>query len=209
MNKINRLFISIILSLLTLSCTKNNLVDTGMAISHEDITMSNYFNTDSYNWDSLKVMINHADLQNIFDGTSKYGKNITFFGITNHSIRRYLYQNDYNRVIDIPKDKCREFILSSILDEKITLEQFTPGKASSDPNKLIGEGGKIHTTLSGKKLWIYTYRIPYNGVPNTGPVKIYIVSSETNKTTKIASSNIATSTGIVHSLEYNFTLGDF
>ncbi len=209
MKNFNKILISIIFSLVIFSCTKDNLIDTGKANGNVNATMLGYFDRDTYNWDSLKVMIRHTNMEKIFDGTSEYGKDITFFGITNHSIRRYLLQYGYNRVTDIPQDECRNFILSSILNEKITLEQFIPGKKSSDPYNIIGEGGKKYKTLSGKELWIYTYRDHYNGVPNSGPLKIYIVSETTSKTTKVASCNINTLTGIVHSLDYNFTPGDF
>lgn len=75
------------------SCTDYNLIDTGVANGDHQTTMWEYFKTDPYNWDSLRVMAERADLVSVFQGTSSYGKDITFFGITNHSIRRYLYAN--------------------------------------------------------------------------------------------------------------------
>lgn len=85
----------VLLTMASIGCTDYNLVDTGEANGNHQTTMWEYFKGDSYNWDSLVVMADYAGLKPIFDGTSKYGKQITFFGITNHSIRRYLLQNSY------------------------------------------------------------------------------------------------------------------
>lgn len=51
--------------------------------------MWEYFHTDSYNWDSTIIMIEHAGLKSLFDGTGEY-EQITFFGLTNLSILRYM-----------------------------------------------------------------------------------------------------------------------
>ncbi len=180
--------------------------------------MWGYFQTDAYNWDSLMVMVRHADasagsedmkLQELFEGKTQYGKDITFLGITNHSIRRYLLQNEIDKVADIPAEDCRNFILSSVLDEWIDLDGFLPGKPSTDFNNVIGTGGKEYVTLSGKPLWIYTFSGAYEGVPGAGPTQIFIVSKDSSKKTVVASCNIITQTGIVHSLSYDFTLNDF
>ena len=91
-------------------CTQYNFDDTGLANGKHDMTMWEYFKRDSYNWDSLCVMTERAGLVSLFQGTSQYGKNITFFGPTNNSIRRYLYDNNLERVSDIPVADCKKFI---------------------------------------------------------------------------------------------------
>lgn len=192
-------------------CTKYDFIDTGIANGNHQNTMWEYFDKDPYNWDSLQVMAAHAGVRDIFEGTSEHGKDITFLGITNHSIRRYLLRNQdtYKQITDIPKEECKEIILSSILKGRIERDGFPPGKPSTSADDVIGSGGKMYTTLSGKQLWIYTYKEPYNGVPNTGAVRIYIVSPDTARKTEVASSNIMTLTGVVHSLSYGFTIKDF
>lgn len=210
MKNILYLFVAVIAMACTTSCTKYDFVETGTANGIHNTTMWEYFKTDSYDWDSLMVMAQHAGLQDVFEGTSKYGKNLTFLGITNHSIRRYILDNGYNRVTDIPVEDCRRFILNSILDERIDMDSFLPGTASTDQSvSIIGTGGKKYTALSGKILWIYTFNDPYGGVPGAGPKRIHIVSEDAQKSTTVASSNIMTETGIVHSLEYSFNLTDF
>ena len=199
----------VLLMMTSIGCTDYNLVDTGEANGNHQTTMWEYFKGDSYNWDSLRVMAEYADLKTIFDGTSKYGTQITFFGITNHSIRRYLLQNDLSRVTDIPKEDCRRMILDCVLNQRIMLDEFTPGRPSGNPDRVIGTGGKTYEMLSGKKLWIYSFRTSYNGVPEAGPLNIFLVSPDSQKSTRVASSNIQTLTGVVHSLDYSFTLNDF
>ena len=191
------------------SCTEYNLIDTGEANGNHNTTMWEYFKGDPYNWDSLRVMEVHADLVPLFQGTSSYGKDITFFGITNHSIRRYLLKNDLKQVTDIPKAQCRDFILDCVLKKRLLLDEFTAGHASTNASEVIGTGGETFDMASGKKLWIYTFRSSYNGVPEMGPKQIHLLSPITTKSTVVASSNIQTLTGVVHSLDYNFTLSDF
>ena len=98
MKKIFLLIVVVVATLgFTTSCTKYNFADTGTSVGYHDCTMWDYFKQDSYNWDSLVIMAEHAGLQEIFMGTSSYGKNLTVFGMTNHSIRRYLLQNGYEQ----------------------------------------------------------------------------------------------------------------
>jgi fasciclin domain protein len=62
---------------------------------------------------------------------------------------------------------------------------------------------------SGKQLWIYSFRTAFNSVPGTGPEQLFLVSASTQVTSFVASHNIRTQTGIVHSLQYNFRPTDF
>ena len=132
------------------SCTEYNLIDTGEANGNHNTTMWEYFKGDPYNWDSLRVMAVHADLVPLFQGTSSYGKDITFFGITNHSIRRYLLKNDLKQVTDIPKNQCRDFILDCVLKKRLLLDEFTAGHASTNASEVIGTGGETFDMASGK-----------------------------------------------------------
>ena len=209
MKRIIYLAFALLLMLGAQSCTEYNLIDTGEANGNHNTTMWEYFKGDPYNWDSLRVMAIHADLVPLFQGTSSYGKDITFFGITNHSIRRYLLKNDLKQVTDIPKAQCRDFILDCVLKKRLLLDEFTAGHASTNASEVIGTGGETFDMASGKKLWIYTFRSSYNGVPEMGPKQIHLLSPTTTKSTVVASSNIQTLTGVVHSLDYNFTLSDF
>ena len=89
------------------------------------------------------------------------------------------------------------------------LDDFKEGVKSSDASTPIGKGGETVEMASGKQLWIYTFRESYNSVPGAGPLRIHLVSPTTTKTSDVASCNIETNTGVVHSLVYDFNLTDF
>lgn len=192
------------------SCTQYNFDDTGLANGKHETTMWDYFKGDKYNWQLLCEMTERAGLVPLFQGTSRYGKDFTFFGPTSHSIRRYLLDNGMETVADMPVADCRTFILNCVLPgRRVMLDDFKEGVKSSDPSTPIGKGGEQVQMASGKRLWIYTFREAYNNVPGKGPLRIHLVSPATTQTTDVASCNIETLTGVVHSLDYNFKLTDF
>ena len=192
------------------SCTQYNFDDTGLANGKRETTMWDYFKGDKYNWELLCEMTERAGLVPLFQGTSRYGKDFTFFGPTSHSIRRYLLDNGMETVADMPVADCRTFILNCVLPgRRVMLDDFKEGVKSSDPSTPIGKGGEQVQMASGKRLWIYTFREAYNNVPGKGPLRIHLVSPATTQTTDVASCNIETLTGVVHSLDYNFKLTDF
>ena len=192
------------------SCTQYNFDDTGLANGKHETTMWDYFKGDKYNWKLLCEMAERAGLVPLFQGTSRYGKDFTFFGPTSHSIRRYLLDNGMETVADMPVADCRTFILNCVLPgRRVMLDDFKEGVKSSDPSTPIGKGGEQVQMASGKRLWIYTFREAYNNVPGKGPLRIHLVSPATTQTTDVASCNIETLTGVVHSLDYNFKLTDF
>lgn len=105
--------VALSLAILSLgSCTQYNFDDTGVANGKHETTMWDYFKGDKYNWQLLCEMAERADLVSVFQGTSQYGKNFTFFGPTSNSIRRYLYANGMDKVSDIPVADCKKFIFN-------------------------------------------------------------------------------------------------
>ena len=208
-------------------CTKYDFVETGRANGNHNTTMWEYFKSDPYNWSLLVRLSSRIGLQDVFEGKSSYGKEITFLGITNHSIRRYLlkkYAEAHSEeeaqsltpeqtealADDLDANEAKAFILSSIIPKRaITLEEFKLGSFIEQNGVQERTGGENYTMASGKVLWLYTFKDAYAGVPGAGRLHLYIVSSDTKKKSEIASHNIRTTTGIVHSLQYSFTLGDF
>lgn len=205
MKQIYRPLLLVLMLLLGVGCTKYNLIDTGLSVGKHDCSMYDYFKKQPYDWSLTLQMIDRAGLQDLFMGKSTT-KQITFLGITNHSIRRYLLQNELASVQEMSVEECRAFILNSVIPQRFMLEEVAVGRKT---NKIPGEGGQTMKTMSGTTLWIYTFRDPYNGVPNAGPISIYVGSPKTQKTVKVASSDIQTETGVVHALDYNFNLNDF
>ena len=209
MKRIKFLAAACLLTLISVSCTQYNFEDTGEANGNHNCTMWEYFSKDAYNWKLLQEMITRAGLEDVFKGTSSYGKDITYFGATSNSIRAYLFENGMKTVDEIPVDDCKAFVLNGLLTKRKLLDDFKEGRKSSDPNVTIGTGGETFEMASGKQFWVYTFRDTYSGVPGAGPKRIYVTSLDTSKESTVASSNIQTLTGVVHSMDYDFRLRDF
>ena len=110
---------------------------------------------------------------------------------------------------EISVDSCRQIVLSHVIpNENLLLENFVRGVKSTS-GKAIGTGGKIYTMASGTKLWMYTFASTFGGVAGAGPLTLHVVSPTTQIERVIASHNVRTKTGTVHSLQYNFTLFEF
>ena len=225
--------LAVVCLLLLSACTKYNFVDTGLAQAEYPGTMWAYFEAHPYDWSMTVRLAKRIGLQSTFEGTSTYGKQITCFGITNHSWRRYLLKAYADKIEEgggdgqaaanalteeqvlglldqLDESTAKTFILNGILpNQALPLEGFVSGRASTDQNNPIGTGGKTYTMASGKELWIYSFRTAFNGVPGTGPEQLFLVSSSTAITSYVASHNIRTTTGIIHALQYNFRPTDF
>lgn len=51
------------------SCTKYNYIDGGVASGVHDCSMWEYFEQQTVDWDSTRIMIEHAGMKSIFDGS--------------------------------------------------------------------------------------------------------------------------------------------
>ena len=64
------------------------------------------------------------------------------------------------------------------------------------------------TTAGGVILLGYREKSEYGGVADAGAVTLYLFSKNADTQIPLASPDIETLTGVVHSLNYNYTLGD-
>lgn len=218
-----------ILFLLTSCNTKYNIIDTGLVNGKFDGNMYEYLQSNSYDWDSTRLMIEKADLVDLFEGKRTGYEQITFFGPTNHSIRRYMLDNGITSIAEMDRDFCYEMIMKCIVKGKHMRDDIPSGKpavnGASDDNwnssdedegesggvndKYQGTGGVVFTGEMNNRFWIYSFQESYNHVAGVGAIVLYIVSLETGGTKiDVASTNIEPTNGVVHSLHYNFTLGD-
>lgn len=219
---------AVVLSLATTfalgSCTKYNLIETGLSNGVHETSMNGYFSTDPYNWEETQKLIKKAGLESYFTSTATGSTGITFLGVTDLSIIRYVAEQQVkeNEVAesegreakrieldDITQEDARKMLLNCIIPQRIMLKDVPRGRLTTTDGNTTRTGGMTATTLGGEKLWLYTFQEDFNNVPNSGPVSLYVVSEKTQKRVKIASSDIQTQTGIVHSLPYSFTLGEF
>ena len=178
--------------------------DSGLANGKHDCTMWEYFESQPGDWDSTMILIEHAGLKSIFDGSGEY-KQITFFGVTNLSIEQLLvktidddWEPIYNRVKDIPVDLCREMLLSHIIPGKIMKTGF------DYEVKGTLTGGTMVTTLSGVELRVYRTKSSYGGVPDIGAEGLRIHAPVSGNIASIASADIEVTNGVVHSLDYTY-----
>ena len=110
-------YVIIIMVLFALgSCETNyGTINTGLADGKFNGNMYEYFQANHYDWDSLVLMIDRAGLKDVFTGERAGFEKITFFGPTNLSILRWMIEQGYNAVREIPEATCRELILRHIV----------------------------------------------------------------------------------------------
>ena len=72
----------------------------------------------------------------------------------------------------------------------------------------VSGGMTMYGEDNKNEMWVYTEQLPYNGVIDVGAVIIKIRSMRTLVDIDIASCNIEPTTGVIHSLHPNYTLGE-
>ena len=203
----------VVMGLCFCSCTKYNYINGGTANGIHDCTMWEYFHTNSYDWDSTVVMIEHAGLKSLFDGTGEY-KQITFFGLTSNSILRYMLENNYERVTDIPVGKCQDIIQKLVAPKRIMLNDVPRGNRIQSgggiESAFVEYDGLVFDCIRGS-LFLWTQRMAYNDIEDTGEIALYIASRNQDGTRneRVASTDIQTTNGVVHSLNYDFRFRNF
>lgn len=205
--------LSILVVVCMVSCqTKYEMIDSGLAKGQFDGNMYEYFKSNSYNWDSLRIMIERADLVDLFEGKREGYEQITFWGPTNISIRRWMLEPAKpgdpakpKRLADMKPAECEKFVMAHVVKGKMMLDEIPRGDVT-----LAGDTGGIVITggNSANQIWAYTEQLPYQEIIGVGAVVIRLRSLRTSMEIEIASSNIEPTTGVVHSLHPNYTLGE-
>ncbi len=216
--KQKNILLGLLLSVLFIGCTKYNQIDTGIAQKKFPGNMYEYFQSDSYNWDSLLLMIEYTGVKDYFTGEKPGYEEITFFGPTNHSIRREIFRETKPNTttwVDEPiyksvkeyvdangVDFCKELILRHIVKGKYEVKDIPRGTGDDDAS------GIIFTSAFGSKFRVFSFREPFEKVPDAGAVVLYIRGGSGMSTSiDVASTDIEPTNGIVHSLAYGFTWG--
>lgn len=210
------------------SCTKHNYIDGGRANGVHDCSMWEYFKTDSYNWDSTMIMIEHAGLKPLFEGTGEF-KQITFLGITNNTIMRYMFDHNrqldedkqagvevddseyWHRVTDIPANKCTSLLKSLIVTKRMMLKDVPDGnrKLTDDRNDYVEIDGIVVPTMFSE-LFLWVVRGNYGGVEQAGHASLHIAKRlSTAQNWTVGSTDIQTNNGVVQAMGYEFLLRDF
>ena len=206
--KLNILIVLIIFAGAT-SCTKDNFYYSGISDGrHEGKNMLEYMQAHPYDWDSTRVMIHHAgdDMVKLFEGKDERHKEFTFFGMTNHSIRRYLLQHNLKQVSDLDAEWCRTILLKHLIDGKLYRKEIPAGEPGL--YETVGTGGTTLTTLAGTKIWTYVGVEEKNGVVQHASRPIYIRFEESGRLLQVVSGDIEPDNCLVHALDYRFTIGE-
>ena len=191
----------LLITIASLSACKviDDPVDTGICQSDKTKTMWEYFLSDTHgDWTIITEAIQYAGIKYIFDGSDSRYQQITFFGITDFSIKKFLYENQLQTIYDLTPEKCKTMLLSHIITEKRMKDSF------GFEVKGTNDGGTILTTLSGKQLRIYRITTPGKYGPESGPVLMAIHALESGFKADIASANIEVKNGVVHALAYTY-----
>ncbi len=70
-------------------------------------------------------------------------------------------------------------------------------------------GGTVITKMDNQTIRVFRRKTDYGNVADVGPVEMHVQSYAAAQYVMIASSNILTNTGVVHSLSYTYTFGKF
>ncbi|MFR4036569.1 MAG: fasciclin domain-containing protein [Butyricimonas faecalis] len=214
-------YIVIVVVLFTFgSCETNyGTINTGLANGKFDGSMYEYFQANHYDWDSLVLMIDRAGLKDVFTGERAGYEEITFFGPTNHTIRLWMYKSEqrwdselqqmvvikkaYNRVDEIPVEDCRRLVMEHVVKGIYMRDDIPEGTLAESGDR---EGGMTLTGVEGNSFWIFSFRGMYQGIAGQGAVSLKLIS-EIGQEIKVASSNLESDNGVVHSLHYDIRLG--
>lgn len=229
-NQINTLRGAILLLVICLcSCTKYNYIDGGIANGIHDCTMWEYFQKQSHDWDSTMIMIEHAGMKSYFDGSGEY-KQITFLGVTDITIARYMLENNrildeakyfgepvneddyWYKVTDIPVSTCQSLLRKLIIPQRILLKDIPKGTRlqDSDTYDYVESGGTTFTTIGGSELFVWMEQDRYADLAEKG-AKMFMLARRlsTASNWRVASTDIQTNTGTVQALGYDFNIMNF
>ena len=185
---------------------QNNYIDTGISDGKHDCSMYEYFKSDPDNWSFLVQMIQKAELVSLFEGKDPNYSQITFWGPTNYSIRRYILDWEIEGGIEgMSKAFCERILLMHVVKKRMMKEEIN-FRIPDPSGKLIGATELL--TEGGVKLLAYKERDVWAGVVNAGAVILHLHSENSDSKIPLASPYIETVNGVVHSLNGNYTLGD-
>ena len=193
----------VLLGFVLASCgTDYGFIDTGLAKTHEDKTMYEYFQTDTYNWSLVKQMIDKAGLKPMFNGEDPNYKEIMFLGPVNNTVRRWMWDNKYREVEEVDAELCKKIILRYVFN-KVYGREDVPEKKSE-----TGDGGVNLVAVGNNPVWLYSMKTPFMENPNVLITSLELIMSDNGQKAYIASSELKVKNGMIHSLDDSHKIGD-
>ena len=182
------------------SCTKWNYVDGGVSHGVHDCSMWDYLKKQPWDWDSTRIMIEHAGLRDLFEGKGEH-EQITFLGVTNLSIQTYLLQNKLKRVTALSPEFCRKTLSKLIIPTRLMVKDVPRGERIASTGEEVG--GMRTNSLEGS-LFMWTHQEPYLEMEEMGEVSLYFKIDGASTSLRVYSTDIQTHNGVVQALGYNF-----
>ena len=209
MKHIYKLMLWVMVAGVFTSCDpKQDVWDSGISSPYHDCTIMEYLRGDDYNWGLTVELIEHAGLTDLFEGQVDTLPEITFWGFPSYSVLRYLYDNNMESVSEIDVETSRELVLMHVTKGKVLKKDV----AERDEEYYIYDeeqtGGTDLYTLTNSHLKAYIDKSDYMFVPDGGPETMYLYSFTAETMVPLASPDIQPTNGVVHSLNYNYKLGN-
>lgn len=209
--------------LLAACTTKYNYTDTGISIGYYDGSVYDYLKSDRGNWDSIAKVIDKCSPELI---ELLKTEEVTFLGPKNIAFDKYFFwgkpenastavtnynHEGYAAIDNLPRHLCDSLVKSHLVRGIIMRDDIARG-VKDEEGKYIG-GGKLVTTLQGNKIWLWTLRNAFAGVPETADVEVQLASVKADGLTiinnlgTVATTNLEAQNGVVHALGDHYFLG--
>ena len=203
--------------------TERDWTDTGIASPYHDCSIMDYLREDTMNWQLTVVLIEEAGLEDLFEGKNPDYEEITFFAPPSFSILRYIWDEKKEAGEALTPEEladprllirahgqewCKKMVMRHVLKGKHLKESFAfrnKEYAVTDPKQ---DGCTDVICEDGNMLRVYRESSDYGGVPDAGPVTMYIYSYDAMMKVPLACPDIQPLNGVVHALNYNYLFGN-
>lgn len=211
-----KIFICLSIWMACLACnTRQEVIDGGICSPYFEGSIMEYLRSDIDQWGYTVQMIERAGLASLFEGEVDSISELTFFAPPSYAVYRYLMDckykgisaDKYEHIEDIPVEICRELILKHVVIGKYLKADI--GFRNMDYGIYAPEqdGGTAFTCMGGNKVIAYLEKTAYKGIPDAGPVKMFLYSYTVGKMIPMATPDIQPRNGVVHALNYGYDFG--
>ncbi len=226
--KTNFLIIIVLSSLMLFaSCgTKQELNDSGVFDINQHVgkTMLEMMKEDPRNWEWTVKAIEHAGLEDLFNGNDVNYPEITFLGLKSFSIQKYIYDTP-----SLTGENCRTFEeFDAFLASRMSIEGATKKMLMQhivkeiymkdalefkDKDYLLQAPEQTSFTVlrtedGDKGHFIRACRetTEYNEVPDMGPVRMKLYSMTKGDYIPVVTPDLKVKNGVIHALNDNYSL---